>query len=114
MTFDEILRLGMLVAVIASTATNVWMWLKTRSDDRFKAFDARLTGLAEQRRANQEQLAQHGNRISAIEARLSGLPTHNDLSEIRADISAVNERTEMTHEIVRSLQNFLMNQSARQ
>ena len=109
MTFDEILKLATIFTVIVSTCFNVWMFMKTRSDDRFKALDARLTGLAEQRRSNQAEISLHGNRIAAIEARLQGLPTHNDLTEIRTELGAVNERTEMTHEIVRSMQDFLMN-----
>ncbi|AVP97916.1 hypothetical protein C7S18_12215 [Ahniella affigens] len=119
MTFDEGLRLFSVVAIVASSGLNVWMFLKTRSDDRFKLydaqlkamqtqFDARMTAEAEQRRNVGQNLAQMGNRVAAIEARLSGLATHNDLSGIRSELSGLAERTETTYEIVRSLQDFLM------
>lgn len=108
MTFDEVLKLATVIVVILSTCINVFMFMKTRADERFKTIDSRLTGLAEQRRASQELTTSHSSRIAAIEARLQGLPTHGDLSGIRSELSAVAERTETTYEIVRSLQDFLM------
>jgi hypothetical protein len=61
------------------------------------------------------RLDDHGLRLTRLEERVNGMPTHRDLekissgmAEVREDVAANTERTNATFDMVRSIQNFLM------
>ncbi len=61
------------------------------------------------------RLDDHGMRLTRLEEKVNGMPTHRDLekisegvTEVREDVAANTERTNATFEMVRSIQNYLM------
>lgn len=112
---DQWLRFVQIVVLLGSVAINVVLFVKTRSDQRFKEIDERLTGIASQKRQMQDQINRVETRSAVHEARLGSMPTHADLQEIRREltsvkttVSSIDERSETTQEMVRSIQTYLL------
>lgn len=112
---DQWLRLLQILVLAASVTINVFLFVRTRSDERFKEFDARITGLANQKRAIQAELQLVDKRGAINEANLASRPTHGDLQEIRRELTslkastaAIEERSETTLKTVQSIQTYLL------
>ena len=115
MDLDQWLRVLQMVVLAASVLVNLFLFVRARSDERFKEFDARLAGLASQKRAMQAELTQVDKRSAVHEAKLASMPTHADLQEIRRELTslkastaAIEERSETTLETVQSIQLYLL------
>ena len=115
MDLDQWLRVLQMVVLAASVLVNLFLFMRARSDERFKEIDARLAGLANQKRAMWSELQQVATRGAVHEARLASVPTHGDLQEIRRELTslkastaAIEERSETTLETVQSIQLYLL------
>ena len=115
LSLDQWLRLVLVLVLVGSVSVNVFLFHRSRADQRLKEFDQRLTGIATQKRAMQTDLAAIGQKVAVHEARLAAVPTHRDLDEIRRDLTsvkattaAIDERSETTLDTVQSIQRYLM------
>lgn len=112
---DQWLRLVQIVVLVSSVGVNVFLFNRARDDQRFKEFDDRLSGIANQKRTMQAELQGIDKRVAVHEARLASMPTHGDLQEIRRELTslkastaAIEERSETTLDTVRSIQSYLL------
>ena len=119
MTLDMLLKIGSTAAIILSFALNLYLFLRAKSDDRFDRINERLDRIAKSlsqevsdRRADFSRLEREH---AVLEAVVKGLPTHDDLSEIREELtsqtrtlSAVNQRSETTLASVNRIEAYLM------
>ena len=129
------LRAAQIVAVMLSVTVSVYLFWKARAIHQVEAIEkarkdgdaalhGRIDGVRSQSASDMQVMrglqSDMDKRLSVLEARVSALPTHNDLRDIRealaqvsADLSANSERTTTTLDAVRSLQKYLMERSAR-
>jgi CRISPR/Cas system-associated protein Csm6 len=96
-------------ALIASAALNVYLWFKSKTDERFKEIEKALgrhkdTADADRDHVRQcvtERKAHHAElaeRVSLAEEKLRQLPTHDDLGEIHSKLADVGNRVAATDE----------------
>lgn len=116
LTVIEWLALGQIVALGLSGAINLWLYFSVRSDKRWKAFADSIAqgdaGLAAELQRSDRRLgdahAAFDRRLSVLEAKVDGMPTHDDISEMRDQLSRIDERSESTQESVRRIEQHLL------
>lgn len=106
----ELLTKGLNAAMLlASGVLNVYLWLKSKTDQRFKDIEGSLGKHKEtadgdrehvrlcvaERKAHHSELAE---RVSLVEEKLEHLPTHDDLGEIHNKLADVGSRVAATDE----------------
>jgi len=121
--WSDTLKLSHIAILLAILVFNVFLYQRTRStkmaEDLKKALvegDADLRDLVDGYATRVgESLRDHGHRIAILETTIRHMPTHGDLLGIRGElnslngtVSALNERSETTHEMVRSIQQHLL------
>jgi hypothetical protein len=106
-TLDIALKLVMAAIAVGSTACNVYLFLKSRSDERFEKVNGRLDGhdeqLTLQAAASTSALSGLNTRMTVIESEIENLPTHRDLDGIRADLALIKASSAATEERSRGL-----------
>lgn len=122
MNLDLWLKVLNAAVLVGSVMVNVYLFLKSKSDDRFAELDEALahydraahveTG---ERKAFDNEL---DKRLVAIETEIKAMPTHDDLEEIhqalsnvRSDLATVNERSRGTLDGVRRIEQHLLERS---
>lgn len=119
MTLDLLLKIGSTAAIVLSFALNLYLFLRSRADDRFDRINERADRMAkamqdeiQERRAEASRLERNH---AVLEATVSGLPTHDDLGDIREELStlartlaSVNQRSETTLNSVQRIENYLL------
>lgn len=128
---DDVLKVAQIVVTIACAALSLWLYLRSadratvdamRSDQR--AGDAelasRIGALGSEIRSSLARDSDFHTRLSILETRMQHVPTHADLQGIRQEmrelnesVSAINERSETTQEMVQRIQGFLMDRGQR-
>jgi len=78
-------------------AIGVYIYLVNKGD----ATNERISNLAED---HDERLDDHQQRISRVEEALKHMPTHDDLSGIKADIASLKSETHGQTELLRRLE----------
>lgn len=101
MAGDSWLPWANLGALGFSVVINVWIFIRTRSDDRWDSM--------------QRQQQRFDSRLSALEVRVETLPTQDDLTEIRDRLSHIDrttagldERSNLTLKSVQRIERYLM------
>lgn len=122
-TWGDWLKLLHIAASIVGIAVTVLLYLRTRStkviDDLRRALEGSDSDLRTALDGHASEVAttlrDHGHRLSVLETTVRHMPRHNDLTEIRRElsvlngsISAIEERSQSTQEMVRSIQQHLM------
>lgn len=117
------LKLVHLAASVIGIAVTVALYLRTRStkviDDLKRALSDGDSDLRTALEGHASEVAttlrDHGHRLSVLETTVRHMPRHNDLIDIRRELSVLNgtvaaieERSESTLEMVRSIQQHLM------
>jgi hypothetical protein len=113
----------MAAIAVGSTACNVYLFLKSRSDQRFDKVNSRLdehaAEIAQGAEQNAEAFADVDKKIAVMAKEIDNLPTHDDLDGIRSDITliksgvaAVQERSGHLVDSVRRIENHLLNRYA--
>jgi prefoldin subunit 5 len=112
---SQLLQVGQIVAVLASAAVSLWVYLRSRRDSLNAALRTSVeecAGDIETLTASVNALAQ---RVTLAEKTIADVPSHRDLEGIRlqvasinGQISALNERTTSTHQAVTRIENFLL------
>ncbi len=119
MTFDRFLEMGSAAAIVLSFALNLYLFLRARSDHRFDRINERVDRIA---KGLQDEIAdrrEQGGKIerdhAVLAATVAGLPTHDDLSDIREELStlartlaSVNQRSETTLNSVQRIESYLL------
>jgi len=114
-----VLQLAQVLAVIGSAAISIFVYLKTRSDQRFKQqAEQTWSKLGEiERELNEidERVDHFRDRLALAEARLREMPTHRDLEGLRVQISTANnqlsaldERSRATLTALGRIETFLL------
>ena len=101
MADDSWLPWANLGALALSVVINVWIFIRTRSDDRWDSV--------------QLQHQRFDARLSALEVRVEALPTQDDLADIRDRLghidkatAGLDERSNLTLKSVQRIERYLM------
>lgn len=115
-----------LLVLLGNTAATIWLFVRRRNDQRITEIErrqdemderidqanARLSAAIVDRNEKHSELTR---RLSVIEAKMEGVPTHRDLEEIRKNLAtvaaqgaALNERSAATHSLVQTLSDHLL------
>lgn len=94
MTFEQLLQVGQVVVVACSAAVTLYVFQRARNDKRWEAQHERVDRL--------------DSRMTAVEATLRHMPTHNDIDRLRQDISRLDERSATTLSSVRRIESYLL------
>lgn len=123
LSLDLWLRVLTFAVLIGSTATNVVLYVKTRSDKRFDELAAAIKSASVQQHTDTDAIRRevradyHGLalRISVVEEWRKHVPTDDDMNSLRnglADfsrqLSAVDERSKTTLNVVARIEQYLM------
>jgi len=129
-TLDQWIRIAMTVATIVSAGLNVYLFYKTRNTTEQREHRRAMEKLESDRREGDAVLHKRIDRISGehqiVGARLSGrvsvlettikhLPTQQDVTAIREDISelsstvsGIGERSASNNQMLHTIQDYLM------
>lgn len=106
------LTVANLLGLTASVGVNIWLVMLTRSDSRWTKLTERIEHVD---RTTQTALSMHHARLAVLETTLSSLPTQDDLTEIRKNLShidrsvaALDERSDSTLVAVQRIECFLL------
>jgi hypothetical protein len=126
LTFENALTALQILAICGSAAVSVYLF--RRAADA-KALDAvrdshtrastelkgQMSTLSNDLRVASVRDSEMHTRISVLETKMNHVPTHGDLTliknelrDVNGTLSAVNERSESTVDMVRSIQKYLM------
>lgn len=119
MTLDLLLKVGSTAAIVLSFALNLYLFLRSRADDRFDRINERGDRMAksiseeiQERRIEASRLERNH---AVLEATVAGLPTHDDLGDIREalsslarNVASVDERSLSTLNSVRRIESYLL------
>lgn len=119
MTFDRFLEMGSAAAIILSFALNLYLFQRARSDHRFDRINERTDRIAkalqDEINERREQSGKMERDHAVLAATVAGLPTHDDLSDIREELStlartlaSVNQRSETTLNSVQRIESYLL------
>ena len=119
MTLDELIKTGTMLTVMLSVALNLYLFRKAKADDRFERVNDRADriakALAEEIAERREQGASLEKDHAVLAATVAGLPTHDDLSEIREELTnqtrtlaSVDQRSKTTLTSVERIENYLL------
>lgn len=119
MTFDRFLEMGSAAAIVLSFALNLYLFLRARSDHRFDRINERVDRIAKGLQDEITDRREQGGKIerdhAVLAATVAGLPTHDDLSDIREELStlartlaSVNQRSETTLNSVQRIESYLL------
>lgn len=119
MTLDMLLKIGSTAAIILSFALNLYLFFKSRSDDRFDRINDRADriakALADEIAERREQASDITKSHAVLAATVNGLPTHDDLGDIRdalnslaRNVASVDQRSAMTLNSLTRIEGFLM------
>lgn len=119
MNLDMLLKIGSTAAIVLSFALNLYLFFKSRSDDRFDRindrFEALAKALAEEIAERREQASHITKSHAVLDATVKGLPTHDDLGDIREalnslarNVASVDQRSAMTLNSLTRIEGFLM------
>lgn len=109
MTLELLFKGVNAAALIASAVLNLYLWFKSKTDERFEQIEkvlARHKDVADSDREYvrlcvAERKAHHGElaeRVALVEEKLEHLPTHDDLAEFRDKLSIVGQEVAATSE----------------
>lgn len=118
MNLDLWLKLLNAVVIVGSVAVNIYLYFKSKTDDRFAEIDEALSGY-------DQALAQEVGRRIALDRRMVKLetefesaPKHDDLNRIQesltelgADVSTVKERSMNSLQSLRRIEQHLLERS---
>ncbi|WP_368565509.1 DUF2730 family protein [Pseudoxanthomonas sp. UTMC 1351] len=107
------------VVLVGSVATNVFLFFSSKRDTRFARVNACLQTLTDKQLSEASSRKAHDGeldkRISVMEEKVKGLPTHDDLEQIRgelatigANVATVSERSRVTMDSMRRIENHLL------
>lgn len=109
------LQVGQIAAVLASAAVSLWLYQRSRSDTRDESLRASVEECAADIASLTAGINALGQRLAVAEKTIEGVPSHRDLEGIRLEVSnvngqvsALNERTQNTHQAVVRIEQFLM------
>jgi hypothetical protein len=126
MTMDAALRLVQIAVLLGSVGVNVWLWRRNNNDKTLEALRANDADLSRKFGDFQQGSAQHiaasvardaglEIRVVALETTVRHMPTHGDLQAIQRElrdlngtVSVVSERSEATMQMMRTIQEHLM------
>lgn len=114
-----LLKLGQTAAIVLSFALNVYLFLRSRSDDRFDRINERADRMAQALQEEIQDRRQQSGRIekdhAVLAATVAGLPTHDDLGEIREalnvlakNVASVDQRSVTTLNSVHRIETYLL------
>lgn len=119
MNWDFGLRVLGALYMLGSGALNLYLYFKTRTDQRFTEMGEAheeicdmVRGAIAERKAHH---AEHETRLQVLESNIESIPTHADLDNIRQqiaatrqDVAAVDERSKMQLDSLRRIENYLL------
>lgn len=119
MTLDMLLKIGSTAAIVLSFALNLYLFFKSRSDDRFDRINDRndriAKALADEIAERREQSADIEKAQAVLDATVRGLPTHDDLGAIRESLNAlartvasVDQRSQTSLNSLNRIEGYLM------
>ncbi len=119
MTLDMLVKIGSSAAIVMSFALNLYLFLRSRSDNRFDRINERADRIAKEVQAEIQERRAEESRLernhAVLQATVLGLPTHDDLGDIRQDLStlarmlaSVNQRSETTLNSVQRIESYLL------
>lgn len=101
-----------LLGLVGSVIINVWLFLATRSDGRWKSITRQVET------TDRRLVASHSateRRVSVLETRVDAMPSQEDLMKIHAklghidrSVGALDERSNSTLVAVRRIEGYLM------
>lgn len=118
MNFDLWLKVLNAAVLVGSVCVNVYLYFKTRTDDRFAELDQ---ALAEYDRALSDEVGKRTaleRSVVQLRAEFDGAPKHDDLeriqsalAELGADVSTVKERSMNSLQSLRRIEAHLLERS---
>lgn len=119
MSIDLGLKLLQMAVLLGSVAVNAFLFFRTRRDRRFAELAEELADHTDSLRLERTDRIAGSNglglRLSVLETKIKGMPTHGDLEEIRGDLAdigsnlaTVNERSRGTLDAVRRIEQHLL------
>lgn len=119
MTLEVLLKIGSSLAILMSFALNLYLFIRSRSDERFEQITQRSDRMANaisdevnERRVETSRLERNH---AVLEATVAGLPTHDDLWEIREalsllakNVASVDQRSVTTLNSVHRIESYLL------
>jgi acyl CoA:acetate/3-ketoacid CoA transferase alpha subunit len=133
-TVDQVLQLLQIVAIAASAVLNVYLYNRTRNSTQMREHRKQMKKLEDERRAGDAALHKRvdtisgdhlglasvlDRRVSVLETTVKHMPTHTDLTGIRAElanlngnVAALGERSQSNNEMLHSIQRHLMRQES--
>lgn len=126
MNWDLMVKALNVLAILASTGLNAYLFFRSKKDERFAQIDRKFVHIERTAEADREavrsaiierraQVAKLERNATAIDERLRQSPTHKDLSEIRealglmrAEMASISERSRNTSDSLRRIETHLM------
>ena len=91
---EQLLQIVQVVVVGCSAAVSLYVFWRTRTDKRWETQTERINSL--------------DARMSAVEATLKHMPTHEDIDGMRDQIARVDERSKSTLASVTRIETYLL------
>lgn len=119
MTIEVLLKIGSSLAIVLSFALNLYLFFRSRADERFTQLSDRADritkSLADEMAERRDQNSVLFREMAVLAATVSGMPTHSDLGDIRQDLStlartlaSVNQRSETTLNSLNRIESYLL------
>lgn len=118
LNFDLWLKLVNAVVLVGSVAVNVYLYFKSKTDDRFAELDAALSAHDETFVREQSKRLDLDRRLVKLETEFEAAPKHDDIDRIQealrdlgADVSTVKERSMNSLQSLRRIEQHLLERS---
>jgi hypothetical protein len=113
MDFKDWLAVSQMLALLASVAINVALFVSARRDARWKAMNKRLDGdrlewKKELTRIDRLVTGDFDRRLTVLAAEVKGMPTHRDLKDMHEQLARIDERSETTAAGVARIEKYLL------